>query len=223
MAEGFVFKWYVIETYLPQMLDGGMLTARLAVVGIAMALILGLVIALMRLSGFRFLSALVDAYIQFFRGIPLFVSLIWLYYGLTMLTGLNIPPVTAGLTCLAMLHSAYLAEVYRAGIESVSKGQREAALSVGLKRSQVMRYIILPQAVRTVLPPICNEFTVMLKSISILSLVGVDELVRKTMFATAQTRRPFEMYTFLAAIYIVVVVAFSRLANLVERRMQYVK
>ena len=223
MSEGFVFKWWVIKDNFPHFIAGGIVTLQVAVVGVAAALVLGLVIALMRLSGFRFLSALIDAYVQFFRGIPLFVSVIWLYYGLAMLTGFNIAPVTAGLACLSILHSAYLAEIYRAGVESVGKGQREAALSVGLKRSQIMRYIVLPQAIRTVLPPIFNEFTVMLKSVSILSLVGVDELVRKVMFASSRTRRPFELYTFLAVIYIVIVGAASRVANLVERRLQYVK
>ena len=220
---GFRFDWLVLSKYSSWFVAGAWMTFKMALGGIAIALVVGLLIALMRMSRFKPLSAFGDAYIQFFRGMPLFVFLIWLYYGVAMLTGVNIPAVTTALVCLSMLHSSYLAETYRAGIESVTKGQREAALSVGLKPSQVMRYIVLPQAIRTVLPAIGNEFMVMFKSTTILGLVGVEELVKKIQFATALSYRPFELYSILALIFVVTVTVLSRMVKLLERRLTYVR
>jgi len=218
---GFEFDWSVVSQYQSWIVAGAWITFKMALAGIAIALCLGLVIALIRMSRFKPLSAFGDAYIQFFRGMPLFVFLIWVYYGMAMLTGINIPSVTTGLICLSMLHAAYLAETYRAGIEAVSRGQREAALSVGLKQSQVVRYIVLPQAIRTVLPPIGNEFMLMLKSTTILGLVGVEELVKRTQLATTLSFRPFELYTVLALIFVGTVTILSRIVKYLERRLSY--
>jgi His/Glu/Gln/Arg/opine family amino acid ABC transporter permease subunit len=220
---GFEFDWSVVSQYRSWIVAGAWVTFRMAVAGIGIALILGLLVALIRMSRFKVISSLGDAYIQFFRGMPLFVFLIWVYYGMAMLTGVNIPSVTTGLLCLSMLHAAYLAETYRAGIEAVTKGQREAALSVGLKPSQVMRYIVLPQAIRTVLPPIGNEFMLMLKSTTILGLVGVEELVKRTQLATTLSFRPFELYTVLALVFVGTVTVFSRIVRYLERRLSYAK
>jgi len=219
----FEFKWSVIPKYYPWIIKGLQVTIWMTLASVSIALVLGLVIALWRMSKHKPLSAFADAYIQFFRGMPLFVFLIWLYYGVAMFTGFTVPAMVAGVASLALLHAAYLAETYRAGIEAVGKGQREAALSVGMKQTQVMRYIVLPQAVRTVLPPMINEFVEMFKSTSILGLVGSDELVRKVMAATSVSYRPFELYTALALIYILGATAVSRVAGIVERRLQYVK
>jgi len=217
---GFRFDWSVIGRYSDELAEGFKMTLQMAVSAMAIALVLGLIIALVRLSRFKVLKVLADLYIQTFRGIPLFVFLIWVYYGVAMMSGVNVPSMVAGLICLSMLHSAYLAETYRAGIESVSKGQREAAASVGMKPGQVMRYIVLPQAIRTVLPPIGNEFMVLLKGTTLVGLVGVTELVYQAQLATSLTFRPFEFYTALAVIYILTVTFFSRLVALLERRMK---
>ena len=221
--EFFEFRWSVVPKYYPWIIQGLRITILMTVVSVCITLVLGLVIALCRMSKFRPLSAAADAYIQFFRGMPLFVFLIWLYYGVAMLIGFTFPAMVAGIISLSLLHSAYLAETYRAGIEAVGRGQREAALSVGLKQSQVLRYVVLPQAIRTIFPPMINEFTEMFKSTSILGLVGTDELVRKVMQATSLSYRPFELYTFLALIYIVGVTIVSRIAGVIERRYRYVR
>jgi His/Glu/Gln/Arg/opine family amino acid ABC transporter permease subunit len=218
---GFQFKWHVLWRYKSFLLEGIVITVEMAILGMALAMILGLIIALLRLSGMKPLQIFADMYIQTFRATPLFVYLIWVFYGISMLSGINIPAITTGLICISMIHSAFLAETYRAGIESVPKGHREAGFSVGLNRSQVMRHIVLPQAIRTVLPPIANEFTVVFKSTTILGIIGVDELVRRAQHATTVTFRPFEFYTAVAVLFILMVVAFSRVNLYLERRFRY--
>jgi His/Glu/Gln/Arg/opine family amino acid ABC transporter permease subunit len=217
----FEFKWNVLSRYQDLLLQGTLMTIWLAVAGMALALVLGLIVALMRRSRFKPVSMFADAYIQVFRAMPLFVYLIWLFYGVAMISGINIPPITTALICLSMIHSAFLAETYRAGIEAVPRGHEEAAFSVGLSRFQVMRYIILPQAFRIVLPPIGNEFTIVFKSTTILGIIGVSELVKQTQFATTLSFRPFELYTALAVIFIILVIILSRLNLLLERRLKY--
>lgn len=219
---GFEFNWFVLYRYRFLLLEGTITTIWLALVGMAIALVLGLIVALMRQSSFKPVSVLADAYIQVFRAMPLFVYLIWLFYGVAMLTGINVPPITTALICLSMIHSAFLAETYRAGIEAVPKGHIEAALSVGLSRYEIMRHIILPQAFRIVLPPIGNEFTIVFKSTTILGIIGVSELVKQTQLATTLSFRPFELYTALAVIFIILVIFLSRLNLLLERRLRYV-
>ena len=217
----FDFKWNVLIRYQDFLIDGVLITIQMALIGMAIALTLGLIIALMGKSGIKILEIFSDIYIQIFRAIPLFVYLIWMFYGAAMLTGINVPAYTTAVICLSMTHSAFMAETYRAGIESVPKGHSEAGLSVGLSRFQVMRYIILPQAIRTVLPPIGNEFTIVFKSTTILGIIGVDELVRKAQFATTLSFRPFELYSAVAVLFIIMVVIISRFNLYLERKLSY--
>lgn len=217
----FDFKWNVLIRYQDFLIDGVLITIQMALIGMAIALTLGLIIALMGKSGIKILEIFSDIYIQIFRAIPLFVYLIWMFYGAAMLTGINVPAFTTAVICLSMTHSAFMAETYRAGIESVPKGHSEAGLSVGLSRFQVMRYIILPQAIRTVLPPIGNEFTIVFKSTTILGIIGVDELVRKAQFATTLSFRPFELYSAVAVLFIIMVVIISRFNLYLERKLSY--
>jgi His/Glu/Gln/Arg/opine family amino acid ABC transporter permease subunit len=217
----FEFKWHVLLRYQSFLIDGVLITIQMALIGMAIALTLGLVIALMGKSGIKILVIFSDIYIQIFRAIPLFVYLIWMFYGAAMLTGINVPAFATAVICLSMTHSAFMAETYRAGIESVPKGHTEAGLSVGLSRFQVMRYIILPQAVRTILPPIGNEFVIVFKSTTILGIIGVDELVRKAQFATTLSFRPFELYSAVAVIFVIMVIIISRFNLFLEKKFSY--
>jgi|TARA_B110000116_G_scaffold78639_1_gene68189 His/Glu/Gln/Arg/opine family amino acid ABC transporter permease subunit len=217
----FEFKWHVLLRYQSFLIDGVLITIQMALIGMAIALTLGLVIALMGKSGIKILVIFSDIYIQIFRAIPLFVYLIWMFYGAAMLTGINVPAFATAVICLSMTHSAFMAETYRAGIESVPKGHTEAGLSVGLSRFQVMRYIILPQAIRTILPPIGNEFVIVFKSTTILGIIGVDELVRKAQFATTLSFRPFELYSAVAVIFVIMVIIISRFNLFLERKFSY--
>ena len=217
----FEFKWHVLIRYQSFLIDGVLITIQMALLGMSIALTLGLIIALMGKSGIKFLEIFSDIYIQIFRAIPLFVYLIWMFYGAAMLTGINVPAFSTAVICLSMTHSAFMAETYRAGIESVPKGHTEAGLSVGLSRFQVMRYIILPQAIRTILPPIGNEFVIVFKSTTILGIIGVDELVRKAQFATTLSFRPFELYSAVAVIFVIMVIIISRFNLFLERKLSY--
>ena len=217
----FEFKWHVLLRYQSFLIDGVLITIQMALIGMAIALTLGLVIALMGKSGIKILVIFSDIYIRIFRAIPLFVYLIWMFYGAAMLTGINVPAFATAVICLSMTHSAFMAETYRAGIESVPKGHTEAGLSVGLSRFQVMRYIILPQAVRTILPPIGNEFVIVFKSTTILGIIGVDELVRKAQFATTLSFRPFELYSAVAVIFVIMVIIISRFNLFLEKKFSY--
>ena len=217
----FDFKWNVLIRYQDFLIDGVLITIQMALIGMAIALTLGLIIALMGKSGIKILEIFSDIYIQIFRAIPLFVYLIWMFYGAAMLTGINVPAFSTAVICLSMTHSAFMAETYRAGIESVPKGHTEAGLSVGLSRFQVMRYITLPQAIRTILPPIGNEFVIVFKSTTILGIIGVDELVRKAQFATTLSFRPFELYSAVAVIFVIMVIIISRFNLFLEKKLSY--
>ena len=138
-----------------------------------------------------------------------------------MFLGIKFNAIVAGLIAIGILRAAYVAEVYRAGIQSVGKGQREAAQSVGLRQSQVMRYIVLPQAFRIILPAIGNEFVVVFKTTSILGLIGVLELVKQAQLATIWSFRPFELYTVLGLIFVAIVTLMSRGVKFLEKRMDY--
>jgi His/Glu/Gln/Arg/opine family amino acid ABC transporter permease subunit len=210
-----------MDKYWPYFVAGMQVTLIVTLFGVIVASLLGLVIALLRMSRFRPFSAFGDLYTQIFRGTPIFVFLIWVYYGAGMFLGIKFNAILAGLIAIGVLRAAYVAEIYRAGIQAVSKGQREAAQSVGLRQSQVMRYIVLPQAFRLILPAIGNEFVVVFKTTSILGLIGVLELVKQAQLATIWSFRPFELYTVLGLIFVAVVTLMSRGVKFLEKRMDY--
>src|SRR5712692_2724805 len=156
-------RWAVI-------LAGLQLTLYVAAMSMAVALVLGLAVAFVRISPIKPLAWLANFYVQFFRGIPQFVFLLWLYYGISILLGINFRPITAGVIALSIQHGAYLSEIYRAGIQAIHKGQMEAGLSVGLSKLRIYQRIILPQAFRIILPPVVNTWIGMLKDTSLVSV-----------------------------------------------------
>ena len=183
------------------------------------ALIIGLIISICRLSKIKVLVIFSQSYIEIFRGIPLFVFIIWLYYGLAMVSGINFEPVTAGIICLSMQHGGYLAEIYRAGIQAVSRGQWEASFTLGFSIINTFARIIFPQAVKIIIPPTANMFIGLFKDSALVSIIGVNELMRQSQIATSLTFRPFEFYTVTAIIYIVLTLFLSQLAKLLELKM----
>jgi ABC-type amino acid transport system permease subunit len=172
----------------------------------------------MRMSKFKPFNLFAQLYINIFRAIPLFVFIIWMYYGLPIVLGIDFDPITAGVLCLALQYAGWLAEIYRAGISAINKGQREAALSLGLTRFQTFADVIFPQAFRIMLPPMGNNFVGMLKDSSLVGIIGVFELVRQAQLAVSQTFRPFEFYTAIAIIYILLTQLLSQGVSLLERR-----
>jgi His/Glu/Gln/Arg/opine family amino acid ABC transporter permease subunit len=212
------FEWDVVIERSDLILAGIRYTLYIAVVAMALALLLGLVIALLRLSRSRVVSALAAGYINVFRAIPLLVFIIYVYYGVSIAIGVNFEPITAGILALTLQYSAWLAEIFRSGIQAIPKGQREAALSVGMGRVRTFFTIILPQAVRIVIPSTGNMFVGMIKDSSLVSVIGVFELLRTTQLLVNQTFRPFEFYTAAVLAYLALTILVAWGVKWLERR-----
>ena len=216
----YTFHFEVFETYWTWIAKGLWITIFISMISMIFALIIGLFISILRLSKIYILVLISRTYIEFFRGIPLFVFIIWLYYGLAMVSGINFDPITAGIICLSMQHGGYLAEIYRAGIQAVAKGQWEASFSLGFSIINTFIRIIFPQAVKIIIPPTANMFIGMLKDSALVSIIGVNELMRQSQIATSLTFRPFEFYTVTALIYIILTLGLSQMAKFLELRMK---
>ena len=193
------------------------MTVAVSIVAMAIALAIGLVVALLRLSRSKALNVVASAYVEVIRGTPLLVQLFIIYYGLPQY-GIRLSAFAAGVLGLGMNYGAYIAEVYRAGILSVDRGQWEAGGSVGLSRVDLMRYIILPQAIRVVLPPIGNYFISMLKDSALVSTISVVELLRAAQLRVAITFRAMDIYLIVAIIYFVLSYPCSILIRYLESR-----
>ncbi len=202
--------------FLPILWIGAQYTALLTVMSLGISLGLGLLVALGRISSNRLVAGVMGAYISFIRGTPLLVQLLYVYFALPEI-GIRLTPLQAGVLGLSLNEAAYLAEVFRAGIESIAKGQFEAAYSLGMSYHQSMRRIILPQAVRVVLPPIGNSAIILLKNSSLASVISVGELMRQGEVLTASTFRNMQIYTMVAAIYWIMHYPLARLTSGLER------
>lgn len=209
----------VIRQYQSWIVTGVELTLIVSFLSFALSLVVGLLVALLRMSPIAPVRWLASLYIQIFRGIPQLVFIYWLYFGLSFIAGFNFDPVVAGVICLSMQYGGYLAEIYRSGIQAIDKGQREAAFSLGLSSVASFRFVVFPQAFRIVIPPIANMAVGMVKDSALVSVIGVGELMRETSVAVSQTFRPFEFYTVAAVIYIAMTLGLAYLAGLLERRM----
>lgn len=190
-----------------------------AIAGIFFAILLGLVVAMMRLSRYRVLRAIAFIYTQLFRGVPLYVLVLWIYFGLVFAVGIDIPRIPSGIIALALLNSGYLSETFRSGILAVDKGQREAGEALGLRPWQVNRFIVLPQAGRIVVPPTGNQFVDAIKDSAILSIIGVPELMKIAQEQANMYYRPFEFYTVAGLLYLVAVILVSKGISRLERRL----
>jgi His/Glu/Gln/Arg/opine family amino acid ABC transporter permease subunit len=213
------FDWSVVSAYSPAMIMGLAITLKVSAISELVGIAVGLVFALCRLSSFAPLRYLAIAYIDFLRGIPVLVMLLWVYYGFSILFGLNFSEMEAAVIGLGLSYSAYIAEIFRSGIQAIPVGQREAGRTLGLARWQVMAYVVLPQAVRIIIPPMGNTVISMLKDSSLVAIIAVSDLMRQTMVAASETFRPFELYAAAAVIYYILTFVTARIVTLVERRL----
>jgi His/Glu/Gln/Arg/opine family amino acid ABC transporter permease subunit len=204
------------------LLEGFGIAMFCATAAIILAMIIGLFIALMRLSNSRFLRGFAFVYTQLFRGVPLYVLVIWVYFGLAIVANINLPKIPAGIITLALLNSGYLSETFRSGILAVNIGQSEAAAAIGLTKRQIKRYIVLPQAFRIVLAPSGNQFVDAIKDTAILSIIGVPELMRMAQQQADLFYRPFEFYTTAGILYFIAVIGVTKLFSFMEKRMNKV-
>ena len=179
---------------------------------------IGLIVGVARISQVRLLRMLAEVYVEFFRGTPLLVQIFLFYFALPVITGQRIDPFIAAISACGINSGAYVAEIFRAGIQSVDDGQMEAGRSLGMTWLQTMRYIIVPQAFKRVIPPLGNEFIAMLKDSSLVSVIGFEELTRRGQLIIAKTYGSFEIWMSVAVIYLVMTLTISRFVAYLERR-----
>ena len=212
------FRWDLVWSSLPTLLEGAKLTVQLTTVTVYFCIIIGTITGIAPISKgpLRYAAA---AYIDVIRGTPLLVQTFIVFYGLPGLIQRPIPAYAAALLALSVNSGAYVGEIVRSGIQSLDKGQWEAAFSLGLTKGQTMRHVILPQAFRRILPPLGNEFIALLKDSSLVSVIALEELVRKGQIIIGRTFRPFEVWLAVALIFFVMTFTVSRLVDLLEKRM----
>jgi polar amino acid transport system permease protein len=198
--------------------EGLTATFTVTLASICVALVLGLLAGLGRIARTTVINRIATVYVEVVRGIPLLVQLFYIYYALGPLLHLN--GLVSAIAALSICYGAYLAEIFRAGIQSIPKGQMEAALALGLSRTQALWRIILPQTIRVILPPIGNEFIALLKDSSLVSILAVSDLLRRGREYASTTFDYLEAYTVVALIYLIMTLFFSRLVGLMEERMR---
>ena len=214
-----IFDFGAIWTSRVLLLEGFGVAMFCATAAIILAMAIGLVIALMRLSPNRFVRGFAFTYTQLFRGVPLYVLLIWVYFGLAIVANINLPKIPAGILTLALLNSGYLSETFRSGILAVNVGQSEAGAAIGLTKWQIKRYIVIPQAFRIVLAPSGNQYVDAIKDTAILSIIGVPELMRLAQQQADLFYRPFEFYTVAGILYFIAVMGVTKLFSYLEKRL----
>jgi len=208
-----------LQTFLPSLLKGAGITIFLSVLSMSLAIALGIFITLTRLYGTVPVRAVAESYVEIYRGTPLLIQLFILYYGLPNI-GIVLSPLTAAITGLGMNYAAYEAEVYRAGLEAVPKGQMEAALSLGMPRSVALRRVVFPQAFRVSLPAVTNDFIALFKDSSIVSVIAMVELTKTYGILAATTLRYFELGLIVAVLYFGMSYPLSILAKKLERKLK---
>lgn len=203
---------------MPLLLAGAAVTVQITALSVLLGIIIGLFVGIARISTYRVIHLIAAVYVDFLRGTPLLVQIFLVYFALPVVTGQRIDPFVAAIAACSINSSAYVAEIFRAGIQSIDAGQMEAGRSLGMSWLQTMRYIIVPQAARRVIPPLGNEFIALLKDSSLVSVIGFEELTRRGQLIIARTYASLEIWLCVAIIYLVMTVSISRLVAWLERR-----
>ncbi|MGI9111903.1 MAG: amino acid ABC transporter permease [Gaiellaceae bacterium] len=211
------FAWGPVLDRWDLFLLGAWLDVWVTAISFVLACALGIGIAVLRLSGVRLLSAPAFAYVQILRGVPLLVFLYWVYFGVAIVIGLNFSPVQAGIVALTLTGSAYTAEIFRGGLQALDAGQAEASRSLGLSRTGTYRHVLLPQALRIVIPPLGNVFIGLLKGATLLSIIAVSDMVSVANDLNINFFTPFEAFTAVAVILVALVAVFSAGVTVLER------
>ncbi len=226
-SSNYNWGWYILDpriesglTNLEFLISGLGITISISLISIIISIVIGFFIALPGLSNNKLLILVNRSYIEFFRAVPLLVLLLWVYYGLPVIFGISIGAFMAGIISLSLSDAAFEAEIFRAGLQSIGLGQKDAAKSIGLSKAQEMRLIILPQAIRIILPAIGNQFVYVLKMSSLVSIIGLADLTRKANELVVTVYRPLEIYTFLVLEYFVLILIISYFIRKLEKRLK---
>ncbi|HWT17305.1 MAG TPA: amino acid ABC transporter permease [Variovorax sp.] len=212
------FDWSVIWTHRQALLEGAALTVGLTVLTMLLAVPGGIVLALMRLSSNRLLQSASLGFVEFFRNLPLILVIYWVFYVMPMAVEFQLSPLVTALVALVLNISAYNAETFRAGINSIRKGQLEAALAMGMSRRQAMFKVVIPQAGRRILPVIASTWVSLFKDTSLVSVIAVSELAYTAMQIRAQTFRVLEMLTAMAVLYWLMGYPQAKLVDWIHRK-----
>jgi His/Glu/Gln/Arg/opine family amino acid ABC transporter permease subunit len=194
-------------------------TLRLAVPAIVLGFALGIVVGLARLAGAPWIRVPATVYVEFFRGVPLVMVIFWMWFIIPQLLQIPLPEYGVALAAFVIFEAAYFGEIVRAGVQSVSRGQVEAARALGLTGAQAMAYIILPQALRNMVPALVTQMIVLFKDTSLASIIGYVDLTKAAQIVNNREIRPFELYLFIAVVYWICTYSMSRLARRMERRL----
>ena len=207
-----MYRWLLIE--------GLGFTLLYTVGSIAFGLIIGLLVGLLRLSRNWLVTLPLIAYIEAFRCTPLLVQIIWFYYAFPVLVGVDMPAVVAGMLVLSLYTGAFYAEIFRGGVISIERGQWDAARAIGMRHVEVLRRVILPQAIKRMIPPFLNQSIIQLKNTSLVSTIAISDLLYQGQLITSATYRPLETYTTVAMIYFAILFPLTLFAQGVEYRLQ---
>ena len=212
------FDFSLVTQSLPLLLAGALVTLKITAMAVGLGMVFGLIAAVGALSRNRVLHYTARTYVNFIRGTPLLVQIFILYFALPVILGTRIDPFTAAVAACLINSGAYVAEIFRAGIQSISIGQSRAALSLGMTPRQTMRYVVLPQAFKRVIPPLGNEFIAMLKDSSLVSVIGFEELTRKGQLIIADTYGSVEIWSTVAILYLAMTFTISQIVAYMEKR-----
>lgn len=219
MILAYSFRWELVPESAGALAHGLKVTLQLSAFAFVLSLALGLVVALCRLAPLRPVRAIAYVYTQIFRALSLYVYVLFLYFGIAAVFGINLGTFAAGVVALTLLNSAYMAEIYRAAIGSIDHGQREAALALGLGHTRTFVTVTLPQAGRVAVPGLVNQLVDIVKDSSIVAVIGVFDLMGTTIQLVNTRRAPFELYTVTALTYVALILLLSAAAALLERRL----
>jgi len=219
--------WFILSpnnveglTNLKFLLSGLTTTIYISLISIIISAILGFIVAIPSLAKSKFLTYINIGYVEIVRAIPLLVLILWIYYGLPIMTGISFSPFVSGIIALAISESAFQAEIFRAGINSIKKSQWEAGSSLGLNFYKRLRLVILPQAIKNILPALGNQFVYVLKMSSLVSIIGIGDLTRKANELVVTTYRPLEIYTFLILEYLILILIVSYFVRRLETKLR---
>ena len=212
------FDFDLVTRSFPLLLLGAGVTIQITALSVGFGLVIGVFMGMARLSKMWVIRSFAAVYVDFIRGTPLLVQIFLIYFALPIIIGQRIDPFVAAITACSVNSGAYVAEIFRGGIQSIDKGQMEAGRSLGMTWWQTMRFIVLPQAFKRVIPPLGNEFIAMLKDSSLVSVIGFEELTRRGELIIARTYGSFEIWLTVAFIYLVMTLSISRLVAYLERR-----
>ncbi|EFY06976.1 amino acid ABC transporter permease [Succinatimonas hippei] len=214
----FPFDISLIIDSLPLLGIGALVTIEITAVAVALGTLIGLFVGIAELSRYWYFRIPSKIYVDFIRGTPLLVQIFIIYFALPIILGVRVEPFVAAVAACSINSGAYVAEIFRAGIQSIDKGQMEAGRSLGMSWGQTMIHIVIPQAFRRIIPQLGNEFIAMLKDSSLVSVIGFEELTRKGQLIIASTYGSLEIWTAVAIIYLIMTLSITRFVAFLEKR-----